>query len=80
LSNAFTFTAVPSAIVHCGAEPVYVDCEDNYILDLVRTLNSIAHRKVMHESRHLELHQREQSPRRTTPHTSHEEVQEHTVY
>jgi len=35
LSNAFTFTAVPSAIVHCGAEPVYVDCEENYILDLV---------------------------------------------
>lgn len=35
LSNAFTFTAVPSAIVHAGAEPVYVDCEDNYVLDLV---------------------------------------------
>ena len=35
LSNAFTFTAVPSAIVHAGADPVYVDCEDNYILDLV---------------------------------------------
>eukprot|EP00959_Pyramimonas_sp_CCMP1952_P317880 6652357-Pyramimonas_sp.AAC.1 len=34
LSNAFTFTAVPSAIVHAGGEPVYVDCEDNYILDL----------------------------------------------
>mmetsp|Transcript_16537 Transcript_16537/g.35949 ORF Transcript_16537/g.35949 Transcript_16537/m.35949 type:complete len:452 (-) Transcript_16537:472-1827(-) len=34
LSNAFTFTAVPSAIVHAGGEPVYVDCEDNYVLDL----------------------------------------------
>lgn len=34
LSNAFTFTAVPSAIVHAGGEPVYVDCENNYILDL----------------------------------------------
>lgn len=34
LSNAFTFTAVPSAIVHAEADPVYVDCEDNYILDL----------------------------------------------
>mmetsp|Transcript_9040 Transcript_9040/g.15534 ORF Transcript_9040/g.15534 Transcript_9040/m.15534 type:complete len:456 (+) Transcript_9040:115-1482(+) len=34
LSNAFTFTAVPSAIIHAGGEPVYVDCEENYILDL----------------------------------------------
>lgn len=34
LSNAFTFTAVPSAIVHAGGEPVYVDCEPNYVLDL----------------------------------------------
>jgi dTDP-4-amino-4,6-dideoxygalactose transaminase len=28
LSNAFTFTAVPSAIVHAGGEPVYVDLEN----------------------------------------------------
>mmetsp|Transcript_15498 Transcript_15498/g.18665 ORF Transcript_15498/g.18665 Transcript_15498/m.18665 type:complete len:471 (-) Transcript_15498:303-1715(-) len=34
LSNAFTFTAVPSAIVHASGEPVYVDCEENYTLDL----------------------------------------------
>lgn len=34
LSNAFTFTAVPSAIVHAGAEPVYVECTDNYLMDV----------------------------------------------
>lgn len=41
LSNAFTFTAVPSAIVHAGGEPVYVDCEDNYVLDLVDLENKM---------------------------------------
>lgn len=35
LSNAFTFTAVPSAIVHAGAEPVYVNCLPNYTIDVV---------------------------------------------
>jgi len=34
LSNAFTFTAVPSAIVHAGAEPVYVNCVSNYTIDV----------------------------------------------
>jgi hypothetical protein len=33
LSNVFTFGAVPSAIVHAGAEPVYVNCTPGYILD-----------------------------------------------
>lgn len=28
LSNAFTFTAVPSAILRIGAEPVLVECLD----------------------------------------------------
>lgn len=35
LSNAFTFTAVPSAIVHAGCEPVYVNCLSNYTIDVV---------------------------------------------
>jgi len=33
LSNAFTFTAVPSAIVHAGCEPVYVECNEQYLMD-----------------------------------------------
>ncbi|KAJ1496333.1 pyridoxal phosphate-dependent transferase [Baffinella frigidus] len=33
LSNAFTFTAVPSAIVHASCEPVYVECTDNFLMD-----------------------------------------------
>ena len=33
-SNAFTFTAVPSAIVHAGGEPVYLDCNADYTLDI----------------------------------------------
>ena len=34
LTNGFTFTAVPSAIVHAGAAPVYVECTDAYVVDL----------------------------------------------
>lgn len=34
LTNGFTFTAVPSAIVHAGAEPVYVECTQGLIVDL----------------------------------------------
>ena len=34
-TNAFTFTAVPSSIVHANAEPVYVECNDQYVIDLV---------------------------------------------
>jgi len=33
LSNAFTFAAVPSAIVHAGCEPVYVNATDQYVID-----------------------------------------------
>jgi len=33
-SNAFTFQAVPSAIEHAGGTPVYVDCEENFIMDI----------------------------------------------
>ncbi len=34
LTNAFTFTAVPSAIVHAGATPVFVECTADYVIDL----------------------------------------------
>lgn len=34
LTNGFTFTAVPSAIVHAGATPVYVECNDHFVVDL----------------------------------------------
>ncbi|CAM9091076.1 unnamed protein product, partial [Ascophyllum nodosum] len=34
LSNAFTFTAVPSAILRIGAKPVLVECLDNWTMDL----------------------------------------------
>ena len=33
-TNAFTFTAVPSSIVHANAVPVYVECNDQYVIDL----------------------------------------------
>jgi len=35
LMPAFTFTAVPSSIVHAGAEPVLVECQDNYCVDVM---------------------------------------------
>jgi dTDP-4-amino-4,6-dideoxygalactose transaminase len=34
LTPAFTFAAVPSAIVHAGCVPVLVECGDNYRIDL----------------------------------------------
>ncbi len=34
LTNSFTFTAVPSSIVHAGGIPVYVECNSEYIIDL----------------------------------------------
>ena len=34
LSNAFTFNAVPSCIVHANMVPVLVDCDDLYLIDL----------------------------------------------
>lgn len=33
-TNAFTFTAVPSSIVHAGGLPVYLECDAEYLLDL----------------------------------------------
>tara|TARA_Y100001968_G_scaffold183133_1_gene167747 strand:+ start:18739 stop:19926 length:1188 start_codon:yes stop_codon:yes gene_type:complete len=34
LIPAFTFTAVPSAVLQCGAEPVLVDINEDYVIDL----------------------------------------------
>lgn len=34
LTNGFTFTAVPSAIVHAQATPVYVECTDELVVQL----------------------------------------------
>jgi dTDP-4-amino-4,6-dideoxygalactose transaminase len=34
LSNAFTFNAVPSAIVHAGGRAVLVECTDTMVIDL----------------------------------------------
>jgi dTDP-4-amino-4,6-dideoxygalactose transaminase len=34
LTNAFTFAAVPSAIVHAGCEPEYVNCTSQYVIDV----------------------------------------------
>ncbi|MEM8637846.1 MAG: aminotransferase class I/II-fold pyridoxal phosphate-dependent enzyme [Cyanobacteria bacterium P01_G01_bin.54] len=33
-TNAFTFTAVPSSIVHAGGIPIYVECNSDYVLDI----------------------------------------------
>mmetsp|Transcript_9670 Transcript_9670/g.31010 ORF Transcript_9670/g.31010 Transcript_9670/m.31010 type:complete len:450 (+) Transcript_9670:53-1402(+) len=35
LTNGFTFTAVPSAIVHAKAVPVYVECTEDLVVDMV---------------------------------------------
>ncbi|MCB2262825.1 MAG: aminotransferase class I/II-fold pyridoxal phosphate-dependent enzyme [Candidatus Thiosymbion ectosymbiont of Robbea hypermnestra] len=32
-SNSFTFTAVPSSIIHAGGIPVYVECNRQYVVD-----------------------------------------------
>lgn len=42
LTNAFTFTAVPSSIVHAGGVPVYVECDREYLLDLEDLKTKIA--------------------------------------
>ena len=34
LIPSFTFTAVPSAVMQCNAEPVLVDITENYVIDL----------------------------------------------
>ncbi len=33
-TNAFTFTAVPSSIIHAGCTPVYVECDHRYLVDI----------------------------------------------
>ena len=35
LMPAFTFTAVPSSIIQCGASPVLVDITEEYVIDLI---------------------------------------------
>uniref|UniRef100_A0A7S3E3S8 Aminotransferase n=2 Tax=Chloropicon TaxID=2302914 RepID=A0A7S3E3S8_9CHLO len=34
LTNAFTFAAVPSAIVHAGCEPEYVNCTEQFVINV----------------------------------------------
>ena len=41
-TNAFTFTAVPSSIIHANAEPVYIECNDQYVIDLPHFEQQIA--------------------------------------
>jgi len=41
-TNAFTFTAVPSSIIHASAVPVYVECNDQYVIDLEHFEQQIA--------------------------------------
>ncbi len=33
-TNGFTFTAVPSSIVHAGGIPVYLECNSQYLIDI----------------------------------------------
>lgn len=33
-TNAFTFTAVPSSIVHAGGVPLYLECNRQYLVDI----------------------------------------------
>jgi len=42
LTNAFTFVAVPSAIHHAGAKPVYVESTSGYTMDLTDLKSKIA--------------------------------------
>lgn len=41
-TNAFTFTAVPSSIVHANAIPVFLECNDQYVIDLEHFKEQIA--------------------------------------
>ncbi|NER85010.1 MAG: aminotransferase class I/II-fold pyridoxal phosphate-dependent enzyme, partial [Leptolyngbya sp. SIO1D8] len=40
-TNAFTFTAVPSSIVHAGGTPVYLECDHQYLIDIDDLENKI---------------------------------------
>ena len=42
LCNAFSFTAVPSAIHHAGAKPVYVESNDAFVVDMADLEKKIA--------------------------------------
>lgn len=42
LTNAFTFTAVPSSIVHAGGLPIYIECNSEYVIDLEDLKRQIA--------------------------------------
>ena len=41
-TNAFTFTAVPSSIVHAGGTAVYLECTDQYVIDVEDLKKQIA--------------------------------------
>lgn len=41
LMSAFTYTAVPSAVVHVGAKPILVECNEDYTLDINDLINKI---------------------------------------
>jgi len=41
-TNAFTFTAVPSSIIHANATPIYIECNSQYIIDLTHFETQIA--------------------------------------
>jgi dTDP-4-amino-4,6-dideoxygalactose transaminase/ubiquinone/menaquinone biosynthesis C-methylase UbiE len=42
LTNAFTFTAVPSSIVHAAGVPIYVECNSEYVIDIEDLKRKIA--------------------------------------
>jgi len=50
LANAFSFTAVPSAIHHAGATPVYVESTDGFVMD-----HEDLAKKITPETRYLML-------------------------
>jgi len=33
-TNSFTFTAVPSSIIHAGGIPVYIECNSDYVINI----------------------------------------------
>ena len=50
LCNAFSFTAVPSAVHHASATPVYVECTDGFVMD-----HEDLERKITPETKYLML-------------------------
>lgn len=39
--NAHTLTPVPSSIVHCGATPIFIECDNNCTIDLTHFENQL---------------------------------------